>query len=54
MTENNGNQKQIEWNFKSSSNWAAGVALIIVGGLFLLNSLGIINVYLMNWWMAEV
>jgi hypothetical protein len=38
-----------EWKFENN-NWALGVALILVGGLFLLNTFDVLNINLMNWW----
>lgn len=34
----------------SSDNWAVGIALILVGGLFMLDTLGILDIRLTNWW----
>jgi hypothetical protein len=35
-------------------NWAAGVALIVVGGLFLLHTLNIISIAINNWWAVFI
>ena len=43
------NFEKQEWNI-DNNNWALGIALILVGGLFLLNTFNIIHVNLMNWW----
>jgi uncharacterized membrane protein YhaH (DUF805 family) len=31
-------------------NWAVGIALVLVGGLFLLDSFNILNLVIGNWW----
>jgi hypothetical protein len=54
MSVENGNKNKIEWEFKSSSDWAVGIALIIVGGLFLLDSFNILNIHLVNWWAVFI
>lgn len=33
-----------------NDNWAVGIALILVGGLFMLDTMGIIDIRLTNWW----
>jgi len=38
-----------EWNFESN-NWALGVALILVGGLFLLDTFDVLHINMTNWW----
>jgi uncharacterized membrane protein YhaH (DUF805 family) len=35
-------------------NWATGLALILVGGLFLLHTFGIISIALKNWWAVFI
>ena len=52
MSENNENK--VEWGFNSPGDWAVGAALIIVGGLFLLDSFGLINIHLVNWWAVFI
>ena len=33
-----------------SGSWALGIALILIGGLFLLDNLNLVNINLTNWW----
>ena len=54
MTEINGNENKVQWEFKNSSDWAVGIALIIIGGLFLLDSLNILHIHLVNWWAVFI
>jgi len=52
MTEkpvNNDEPKSYEWR-ADGDNWAVGIALILVGGLFMLDTLGIVDIRLTNWW----
>ncbi|MEJ2759877.1 MAG: DUF5668 domain-containing protein [Anaerolineales bacterium] len=52
MTENqfnNNDQEVREWQ-SGSDNWAVGIALILVGSLFMLDTLGILDIRLTNWW----
>jgi hypothetical protein len=34
----------------TDNNWAVGVALILIGGLFLLDTFNIFNISMHNWW----
>ena len=52
MTEkpfNNDNRETREWQM-DGDNWAVGIALILVGGIFMLDTLGIVDIRLTNWW----
>ncbi len=52
MTEkpvNNHESKSYEMQV-DVDNWAVGIALILVGGLFMLDTMGILNIRLTNWW----
>jgi len=54
MTEEKNDNYTVEFNEKrrdpSDNNWAVGIALIILGGLFMLDSFNILNIHLHNWW----
>lgn len=52
MTENqfNNQDQDIHPRQPESDNWAVGIALILVGGLFMLDTMGIVNIRLTNWW----
>lgn len=52
MTENQfDNQEKDFPSWQSNNdNWAVGIALILVGGLFMLDTLGILDIRLTNWW----
>ncbi len=39
----------MEWNL-TDNNWIMGVALILSGGLFLLDTMNIVQIDLSNWW----
>ena len=41
--------KPFSWDPKDNS-WAIGIALILVGALFLLDTFDILNINLTNWW----
>ena len=42
-----------EFSF-DNNNWIVGLALIVVGGLFLMDSFGILDVNLTNWWAVFI
>lgn len=42
-------QDRVGWGFQNN-NWALGIALILVGGLFLLDTFNIMNINMTNWW----
>jgi hypothetical protein len=45
----NGFERSFELNFDDNT-WIVGIALILVGGLFMLDSFGIMNINMTNWW----
>ena len=49
----NGFGRNFEWHF-DDNNWIVGLALIVVGGLFLLDSFNIFNINLVNWWAVFI
>lgn len=51
MSEEN-NDIEVEFNGKKiyDNNWAIGIALILLGGLFMLDSFNVLNINLTNWW----
>ena len=58
--ENNNNEIHIEFDNNNDNdndrneNWAIGIALIIVGGLFMLDSFNILNIHMHNWWAVFI
>lgn len=52
MTENQFDNQERDFRAwqPENDNWAVGIALILVGGLFMLDSLGILDIRLTNWW----
>lgn len=53
LEKNNKNEKISEW-MSWDDNWAVGIALILVGGMFLLHTLNIIDVVVSNWWAVFI
>ncbi|MEN8240335.1 MAG: hypothetical protein ABFS17_00305 [Chloroflexota bacterium] len=57
MTDNlekdNKNDKFSEW-ITWDDNWAVGIALILVGGLYLLHTFDIIRLVVGNWWAVFI
>ena len=45
----NGFERSFDMSF-DDNNWIVGLALIVIGGLFLLDSFGIMSINLVNWW----
>jgi hypothetical protein len=45
--------RNFEWQF-DNNNWIVGVALIVIGGLFLLDRMNIMNINLINWWAVFI
>ncbi|MBN2046053.1 MAG: hypothetical protein JW757_13605 [Anaerolineales bacterium] len=45
----NGFDRKFEWN-SADNNWIMGIVLIVVGGLFLLDSFNILDIRMTNWW----
>ncbi len=43
------NESRMGWRFENN-NWALGIALVLVGVLFLLNTLNLMDINLTNWW----
>lgn len=41
------------WDPKNN-NWIVGIALIVVGGLFLLDTFDILDIQLTNWWAVFI
>lgn len=53
--ENNENGSERKINLKSdNNNWIVGLALIVVGGLFMLDSFNLVNINLVNWWAVFI
>lgn len=50
MSEEQNNDKSIKFGGNSDNNWAVGIALIILGGLFMLDTFNIFNIRMHNWW----
>lgn len=49
------NKQERGFNWSSwDDNWATGLALILVGGLFLLHTLDIITIAVYNWWAVFI
>jgi hypothetical protein len=46
-------ERSIEVGF-DTDNWIVGLALILVGGLFLLDSFNLVNINLVNWWAVFI
>lgn len=42
-------QNDKRWKY-DNNNWALGIALILIGGLFLLDTFDLVNINLTNWW----
>lgn len=51
MSEENENGK--DWKF-DNNNWALGIALILIGLLFMLDTFNILNINLTNWWAVFI
>jgi hypothetical protein len=49
----NKNEKLSNWA-SWDDNWATGLALILVGGLFLLHTLNLITIAIYNWWAVFI
>ncbi len=49
----NGFERSIELGF-DNNNWIVGLALIVVGGLFMLDSFNLVNINLVNWWAVFI
>jgi hypothetical protein len=49
MEKNNKGEKFADW-LVWDDNWAVGLALIIVGGFYLLHTFNILNLVVGNWW----
>ena len=45
----NQNNDNKDWKFENN-NWALGIALILIGALFMLDTFNLININLTNWW----
>lgn len=52
--ETNRNENSIERRFENNSDWAVGIALILAGGLFMLDSFNIVDISLTNWWAVFI
>ena len=45
----NENNEKNDWKFENN-NWAVGIALILIGALFMLDTFNLVNINLTNWW----
>jgi hypothetical protein len=50
MSEEQPKENKILGQDNSDNNWALGIALIILGSLFMLDTFDILNINLHNWW----
>lgn len=50
MSEQN---RRFQWQY-DNNNWALGIALILIGGLFLLDTFDILNINMANWWAVFI
>lgn len=50
MSEETKNENNIMKWAAWDDNWATGLSLVLIGGLFLLHTFGLINVAIYNWW----
>ncbi len=48
MFDENTNFKK-EWKL-DNNNWVVGIALILLGGLFMLDTLNVMDINIHNWW----
>ena len=50
-----GNEKKttMDWRFEGN-DWAIGIALILAGGLFMLDTFNIVDIHLTNWWAVFI
>ena len=49
----NGFERSFDLGSKNN-NWIVGLALIVVGGLFMLDSFNLVNINLVNWWAVFI
>lgn len=54
MSEDQNNQERMKNWASWDNNWATGLALILVGALFLLHTLNILNLAVYNWWAVFI
>jgi hypothetical protein len=48
------NDWKSSWDWSGSNNWTWGLALVLIGALFLLNNLGITYIRAYNWWAVFI
>jgi uncharacterized membrane protein YhaH (DUF805 family) len=54
MSDENKKEVKIAGWASWDDNWATGLALVLVGGLFLLHTLNIITIAIYNWWAVFI
>jgi len=55
--ENENKENGFERSFdlgSKNNNWIVGLALIVFGGLFMLDSFNLVNINLVNWWAVFI